>query len=107
MNQSFPDTTAYEGSKAPANDFRYEHTTDPKVARLFAVTGHLESFPPTDEQVVVITPSGAYNEPHELGRYNSYKIAVKIVQSLSLPEYKIFSLGSGEELIHNYGAECH
>jgi hypothetical protein len=52
----------------------------------------------TNSPVIVIIPSGNYNEPRELGRYKNLSIAMKIVSSLGVPEYRVFSVDSGEEL---------
>lgn len=51
-----------------------------------------------NESVVVIVPSGNYNEPRELGRYADFGIALNIVKTLDLTEYRIFSLHSGNEI---------
>ena len=50
-------------------------------------------------EVVVIVPTGNYNQPQELGRYMHESIARNIVSTLALPEYKIFFLDTGEEVL--------
>jgi hypothetical protein len=56
------------------------------------------SYQKASEPVVVIYPSGSYNEPVELGRYKNLNVAVKIASTFKLPEYKIFSLETGDEI---------
>ena len=50
-------------------------------------------------EVVVIVPMGNYNQPQELGRYMHESIARSIVSALALPEYKMFFLDTGEEVL--------
>lgn len=50
-------------------------------------------------EVVVIVPVGNYNQPQELGRYMHESIARNIVSALELPEYKMFFLDTGEEVL--------
>lgn len=58
-----------------------------------------------NEQVVVFMPFGNYNQLTELGRYKNLEVAMKIMSSINhpdnafkIPEYKIFSLETGEEI---------
>jgi hypothetical protein len=50
-------------------------------------------------EVVVIVPTGNYNQPQELGRYMHESIARSILSVLNLPEYKMFFLDTGEEVL--------
>ena len=92
MNQLHPEPVLNE---APANQSRFAN--EQKVARLFTA-GSMDSHTPSNEQVVVIVPSGSACEPRELGRYKNIQIAFQIVKALDLQEYRIFSLESGNEL---------
>jgi hypothetical protein len=94
MNQLRPEPTLNE-IVVPANQSRF--TNEQKVTRLFTAA-NMDSFAPSNEQVVVIVPSGSYNEPRELGRYKSFEIAARIIAALDLTEFRLFSLDSGEEL---------
>jgi hypothetical protein len=94
MNQLHPEPVL-DDTPAPANQSRF--TNEQKIARLFTA-GSMDSFTPSNEQVVVIVPSGSYNEPRELGRYKNLQIAFQIVKSLDLHEYRMFSLESGNEV---------
>jgi hypothetical protein len=94
MNQLHPEPVLSE-PVAPANQPRF--TNEQKVARLFTA-GSMGSFAFPDERVVVIVPSGNYNDPCELGRYKNIQIAFQIVKALDLCEYRLFSLDSGDEL---------
>jgi hypothetical protein len=94
MNQLHPEPALNE-AHMPANQSRF--TSEQKVARLFTV-GSMDSFTPSNEQVVVIVPSGAACEPRELGRYSTFEIAIRIIAALDLTEFRLFSLDSGEEL---------
>jgi hypothetical protein len=94
MNQLHPEPALNE---APVSANQSRFTNEQKVARLFTV-GSMDSFTPPDERVVVIIPSGSYNEPREMGRYSTFEIAMRIIAALDLHEYRIFSLESGNEL---------
>jgi uncharacterized protein YifN (PemK superfamily) len=50
-------------------------------------------------EVVVIVPMGNYNQAQELGRYMHEIIARNIIRVLNLPEYKMFYLDTGEEVL--------
>jgi hypothetical protein len=50
-------------------------------------------------EVVVIVPMGNYNQPQELGRYMHESIARNIISTLALPEYKMFFLDTGAEVL--------
>jgi hypothetical protein len=94
MNQLHTEPVLNE-APVPANQSRF--TNEQKVARLFTA-GIMDSFTPSNEQVVVIVPSGSACEPREMGRYKNIQIAFQIVKALDLQEYRMFSLESGEEL---------
>jgi hypothetical protein len=94
MNQLHPEPVL-DDKAVPANQSRF--TNEQKVARLFT-SSSMDSHTPSNEQVVVIVPSGSACEPRELGRYKNLQIAFQIVKALDLQEYRIFSLESGNEL---------
>ena len=55
-------------------------------------------FQDTNIPVVVIVPFGNHNDPQELGRYQNLSVALKIVSDMKLPEYRIYSLITGDRL---------
>ena len=68
--------------------------TSPSLTGISVSTSHLRY-----REVVVIVPMGNYNQPQELGRYMHESIARSIVSALALPEYKMFFLDTGEEVL--------
>lgn len=96
MNQTFPPVNNSIDFDSTFDDTYHIKKTPEQVRASF--TGISVDYTSSTDPVVVIFPSGNYNEPKELGRYKNLSVAIKIASTFKLPEYKVFSLETGDEI---------